>query len=159
MEYVRVFIHGLESSGEGTKGLFFRERYPDMIIEDFYVPFQQRINKIEGLLAKKENLILTGSSYGGLMAAVYACLHEERVSKLVLLAPALHLASFRPYLDKALRMPVAIFHGLQDDVVPLEAVREIAVRSFVNHTLTVLDDDHSLHRTFATLDWGSLLTV
>lgn len=159
MEHTRVFIHGLESSGQGTKGLFFRERYPDMIIEDFDGPFHQRMNKLEGLLAKKENLILTGSSYGGLMAAVYACLHEERVSKLVLLAPALHLASFRPYLDKTLRMPIAIFHGLRDDVVPLEAVREIALRSFANHTLTVLDDDHSLHQTFATLDWGSLLTV
>ena len=157
MESTRVFIHGLESSGQGTKGIFFRERYPGMLIEDFDGPFAQRMEKLEELLAKNENLILVGSSYGGLMAAVYACRHEERAQKLILLAPALHLEPFNPYLNKILRMPIAIFHGLQDDVVPLEAVRTIAQRSFANHTFTALDDDHSLHQTFATLDWDALL--
>ena len=32
MDVTRVFIHGLESSSRGTKGVFFRDRYPDMII-------------------------------------------------------------------------------------------------------------------------------
>ena len=154
-----VFIHGLESSGWGTKGIFFRERYPGgMIIEDFEGPFEQRMEKLEGLLAEKNNLILVGSSYGGLMAAVYACLHEPRVRKLILLAPALHLEPFDPYLDTILQVPIVIFHGLQDDVVPLDAVKTIARRSFANHTFTALDDDHSLHRTFATLDWDTLLS-
>jgi len=159
MEPACVFVHGLESSGRGAKGLFFRERYPNMIIEDFDGPFAQRMEKLEELLAEKNELVLVGSSFGGLMAAVYACMHEERVRKLILLAPALHLEPFRPHLDKILQIPVAIFHGLQDDVVPLEAVRTIAKRSFADHTLTVLDDDHSLHRTFATLDWDSLLAL
>jgi predicted esterase len=157
MEPTRVFIHGLESSGQGTKGVFFRERYPGMIIEDFDGPFEQRMEKLEKLLAKKDNLILVGSSYGGLMAAVYACLHEERVQKLILLAPALHLEAFNPYLKKILRMPIAIFHGRQDDVVPLEVVRTITQESFANHTFKALDDDHPLHQTFATLDWDKLL--
>jgi pimeloyl-ACP methyl ester carboxylesterase len=117
------------------------------------------MEKLEELLAEKNDLILVGSSYGGLMAAVYACLHEERVGKLILLAPALHLEPFRPYQNKILQMPIAIFHGLQDEVVPLEEVRKIAKRSFAHHTLTVLNDDHSLHQTFATLDWHSLLTL
>lgn len=153
-----VFIHGLESSGWGTKGIFFRERYPGMIIEDFEGPFEQRMEKLEGLLAEKNNLILVGSSYGGLMAAVYACLHEPRVRKLILLAPALHLEPFDPYLDTILQVPIVIFHGWQDDVVPLDAVKTIARRSFANHTFTALDDDHPLHRTFATLDWDTLLS-
>jgi pimeloyl-ACP methyl ester carboxylesterase len=153
-----VFIHGLESSGQGTKGLFFRERYPGMIIEDFDGPFEQRMEKLEELLAEKDDLILVGSSYGGLMAAVYANLNEPRVRKLILLAPALHLEPFDPYLHTILQVPIVIFHGLQDDVVPLEAVRTIARRSFTNHTFTTLDDDHSLHRTFATLDWDTLLS-
>ena len=152
-----AFIHGLESSGRGTKGIFFRERYPGMLIEDFDGPFEQRMAKLEALLAGKEDLILVGSSYGGLMAAVYACLHEERVRKLVLLAPALHLEPFTPHLNKELQIPIVLFHGLQDDVVPIEAVRKIARRSFANHTFTALDDDHPLHRTFATLDWDALL--
>jgi hypothetical protein len=44
-------------------------------------------------------------------------------------------------------------------VVPLEAVRAIAGQLFVNHTFEALDDDHSLHATFATLDWDTLLRI
>lgn len=157
MKPVRAFIHGLESSGWGTKGMFFRDRYTGMIIENFDGPFAQRMEKLERLLANKDDLILVGSSYGGLMAAVFACLHEERVKKLILLAPALHLEPFQPYLNKTLQIPIALFHGRQDEVVPLEAVQAIAKKSFTNHIFTALDDDHSLHRTFASLDWDTLL--
>ena len=79
MEPTCAFIHGLESSSQGAKGVFFRQRYPDMIIEDFEGPLSERMEKLKELLANKDNLILVGSSYGGLMAAVYACLHEEKV--------------------------------------------------------------------------------
>jgi hypothetical protein len=61
MQPTRVFIHGLESSSQGTKGVFFRARYPDMIIEDFFGLFPQRMEKLEGLLAGKKDLILVGS--------------------------------------------------------------------------------------------------
>ncbi len=159
MTATRVFIHGLESTSRGTKGVFFREHYPDMIIEDFFGSFSQRMEKLEGLLAGKKPLILVGSSFGGLMAAVYACLHEERVQKLILLAPALHLEPYEPYENKKLHMPIVIFHGLQDAVVPLAAVRSLAERLFVNHTFNAVEDDHSLHNTFAFLKWDTLLSV
>jgi len=159
MEPTRVFIHGLESTVRGTKGVFFRERFPDMIIDDFFGPFPKRMEKLESLLDGKNDLILVGSSYGGLMAAAYACLHEERVKKLILLAPALHLEEYNPHLNKKLHMPIVIFHGLRDDVVPLAAVRETAERLFVNHTFNIVDDDHPLHNTFATLDWNTLLSL
>lgn len=159
MDPTRAFIHGLESTGKGTKGVFFRERYPDMIIEDFFGFFPQRMEKLESLLAGKSDLILVGSSYGGLMAAAYACLYEERVKKLILLAPALHLEEYKPYRNKKLYMPIAVIHGLQDDVVPLATVRTIAERLFVNHTFTIVEDDHSLHGTFAALEWDSLLSL
>ncbi|MBN1568962.1 MAG: alpha/beta fold hydrolase [Acidobacteria bacterium] len=158
MEPTLVFIHGLESTGRGTKGVFFRERYPGMIIEDFSGAFPERMQKLESLLAGKEDLILVGSSYGGLMAAAYACLHEERVKKLILLAPALHLEEYNPYLAKRLFMPIVIFHGRQDDVVPLTDVRAIAERLFVNQIFNMVEDDHPLHRTFAEMDWDSLLS-
>lgn len=157
MIQTRAFIHGLESSSRGTKGTFFRERYPDMIIEDYFGEFSQRMEKLEDFLAKKNNLILVGSSYGGLMAAVYACLHERRVNKLILLAPALHLEPYKPFQDKTLHMPITIFHGLQDDVVPLEKVRTVARKLFINHKFNAVEDDHSLHNTFAALDWDTLL--
>ena len=158
MTQTRVFIHGLESSSLGTKGTFFRDRYPDMIIEDYFGSFSQRMEKLEDLLAKKSNLILVGSSHGGLMAAVYACLHEEQVNRLILLAPALHLEPYEPFLNKPLHVPITIFHGLKDEVVPLEKVRTIAGRLFINHEFNAVEDDHSLHGTFATLDWNTLLS-
>jgi len=157
MNATRVFIHGLESTGKGTKGVFFRERYPDMIIEDYFGSFQERMGTLEGHLAGKSDLILVGSSYGGLMAAAYACLHDQRVEKLILLAPALHLEELGPCRDKKLRMPVTIFHGNRDGVVPLAAVREIAEDLFVNLAFNIVEDDHSLHETFATYDWNTLL--
>ncbi len=130
-----------------------------MLIEDFSGSFPQRMKALESLLTGKTDLILIGSSYGGLMAAVYACLHEERVQKLVLLAPALHLAVYRPYLTKKLYMPISIFHGFRDDVVPLDTVRSIAEEVFVNRSFTALDDDHPLRDTFATLPWDNLLEL
>ncbi len=154
-----VFIHGLESSSRGTKGVFFREKYPDMIIEDYFGSFSQRMEKLEGLLAKEDHLILVGSSYGGLMAAVYACLQEERVKKLILLAPALHSEQYQPWLKKKLTMPITIFHGRQDDVVPLEKVRAIAGSLFLNLQFNEVADDHFLHDTFVTLDWDNLLSL
>ncbi len=159
MKPTRVFIHGLESTSRGTKGVFFRERYPDMIIEDYFGSFSQRMEKLEGLLAGEDHLILVGSSYGGLMAAVYACRHEERVKKLILLAPALHSELYQPCLKKKLSMPVTIFHGRQDDVVPLEKVRAIAERLFMNLKFNAVEDDHFLHDTFATLEWDKLLSL
>jgi pimeloyl-ACP methyl ester carboxylesterase len=104
-----------KAQGQGTKGVFFRERFPEMIIEDFEGSFRQRMDKLEILLAEQNDLILVGSSYGGFMAAVYAWLNEERVKKVILLAPALHLDPYKPYLNKKPSMPVAIFHGNRDD--------------------------------------------
>ena len=157
MQATRVFIHGLESSGRGTKGTYFGKRYPDMILEDYFGSFQERMDKLEEILAGKNHLIIVGSSFGGLMAAAFACLHEETVDKLILLAPALHLDFFRPYRGKKLHIPVTIYHGLQDDVVPLSEIREIAEKLFVNHEFHAVDDDHPLHKTFPALDWNSLL--
>ncbi len=159
MKPTRVFIHGLESTSLGTKGVFFRKRYPDMIVEDYSGSFSQRMEKLEGLLAGKDPLILVGSSYGGLMAAVYACLHEDRVKKLILLAPALHLDSYQPCQKKKLSMPTIIFHGRQDEVVPLEKVRVVAGQVFMNLQFNPVEDDHILRKTFPTLEWDDLLSL
>ncbi|MBI4632780.1 MAG: alpha/beta fold hydrolase [Deltaproteobacteria bacterium] len=157
MNATRVFIHGLESSGRGVKGEFFRKRYPDMIIEDFTGDLADRMNALNMLLADKTDMILVGSSYGGLMAAIFACEHEERVKKLILLAPAVGLPAFGPFLDRRLSVPVEVFQGSFDNVLPLEPTREICSMVFSHLTFIALDDDHSLHRTFATLDWDVLL--
>ena len=43
MKPTRVLIRASESSSQETKGVFFRERYPDMIIEDYFGSFSQRM--------------------------------------------------------------------------------------------------------------------
>ena len=157
MDMTRVFIHGLESSSRGTKGVFFRDRYPDMIIEDFSGPLEDRMKQLNGLLAGRQDLCLVGSSFGGLMAAIYVCENEPRVRKVVLLAPALHVPDFRRFLGRRVTVPVSLYHGKNDDVVPPDAVRAIAGQVFENLDYRLVDDDHSLHVTFPLMDWKTLL--
>jgi pimeloyl-ACP methyl ester carboxylesterase len=153
----RVFIHGLESSSRGAKGVFFRERYTDMIIEDFIGPLEERMKKLNRILKGAEDLILVGSSFGGLMAAIYACENENRVKKLILLAPALHIVDLSPCLSRKVQIPVSLFHGRQDDVVPPAPVEAIARRIFARLDYRLVDDDHSLHVTFPLMDWDTLV--
>jgi predicted esterase len=154
----RVFLHGLDSSAQGTKGRFFRERYPEMIVEDFSGTFEERMFKLNSILTGKSDLIMVGSSYGGLMACVFSCREPERVKKLILLAPALNHMPPEIYLDKKLHFPVIIHHGSQDEVVPPGPVRDIASKIFTNLSYHLVSDDHSLHATFARLNWEELLS-
>jgi pimeloyl-ACP methyl ester carboxylesterase len=158
MKPLRVFIHGLESSSQGTKGVYFREKFPDMLIEDYMGLLEKRMAKLRGLLAGEKDLILVGSSFGGLMAAIYACENEESVKRLILLAPALDLDYFKPYAEKRLVLPVWLYHGKEDDVVPPAPVERIARKVFSNLSYHLVDDDHSLHRTFPAMEWARLLS-
>lgn len=157
MKPTRSFIHGLESSSMGTKGVFFRDKYPDMIIEDFVGHFKDRMEKLNKILSGKAPLILVGSSYGGLMAAVYAFNNEKSIKKLILLAPALDINEFEPHLGRQLLLPAVIYHGRDDDVVSPSSVQDIARMVFVNLEYHLVDDDHSLHRTFSLMNWDDLL--
>jgi len=159
MSSTRVFIHGLESTSRGTKGEFFRNKFPDMILEDFTGPLDRRMDGLDRLLKDQTDLVLVGSSYGGLMAAIYACRNPRTVRKLILLAPALDLADFQPYLTFRIDIPVVLYHGLLDDVVPPEAVQAIARMVFSHLNYHAVEDDHSLHHTFSEMDWDELLRV
>jgi predicted esterase len=157
MENTLVFIHGLESTAQGAKGQFFSKNFPGMIVEDYTGDFSNRMRKLKSLLAGKKNLIIVGSSYGGLMAVQYAMENENRVNKLILLAPALNLPEFKSDYKKQLLMPVIIYHGTQDDVVNSRMVKDIALKCFSNLEHHFVEDDHSLHKTFSILDWKKLL--
>ncbi|MCX7982901.1 MAG: alpha/beta fold hydrolase [Syntrophales bacterium] len=154
---VEVFIHGLESSAQGTKGKFFRTRRPNMIIDDYTGSFSERMEKLEKRLSKAPKLVIVGSSYGGLMAAVYACRHPDQVKKLILLAPALHLQEFVPFRNHRLSIPTVIYHGNKDEIVPLEEVKKIATYVFLDLTHYVVEDDHALNTVFPSLPWDNLL--
>jgi pimeloyl-ACP methyl ester carboxylesterase len=157
MSLARVFIHGLESSSRGTKGVFLRERYPGMIIPDFHGPLQERMHKLSGLLSDHPSLIMVGSSFGGLMAAIYALETPNRVKKLILLAPALTFPDFEPYSHHRIEIPVTVYHGKKDDVVPAASTYEVARKIFGNLAFNAVDDDHMLSKTFKGIDWDNLL--
>jgi alpha-beta hydrolase superfamily lysophospholipase len=153
----RVFLHGLDSSSRGTKSQFFRKRYPDMIIPDFSGPLAERMAKLNRVLAGKEGLRIVGSSFGGLMAALFALENESRLERLILLAPAINLMAFTQEGGGSLSLPVWVFHGTGDEVIPVEDVKRVARERFTNLRFSEMDDDHSLHRTFKTFDWDTLL--
>jgi len=94
MKKTLVFIHGLESTSQGNKAQYFRKSFPEMIIEDYTGNLETRMQKLRRILKGKNNLVLVGSSYGGLMAAQFALEEESRVQKLILLAPALDIEGF-----------------------------------------------------------------
>lgn len=154
-----VFIHGLESTAQGAKGQFFSHNFPEMIIEDYTGDFNTRMNKLKVILAGETDLIIVGSSYGGLMAVRYAMEKETKVKKLILLAPALNLPEFNSGVRKQLILPVILYHGTGDDVVNPDNVKKIATKYFSNLEYHLVDDDHPLHKTFPALDWKKLLTT
>jgi pimeloyl-ACP methyl ester carboxylesterase len=157
MKNTLVFIHGLESTSQGTKAQYFRKLFPQMIIEDYTGDFETRMRKLKRILNGQDNLILVGSSFGGLMAARFALDNEPRVKKLILLAPALVLEGFEDAVLQKLQIPVIIYHGTQDNVVNPYAVKEIAEKTFSTLTHHLVDDDHPLNNVFPQMDWPKLL--
>ena len=155
---VRIFLHGLESSNQGTKSVFFRERYPDMIIPHFKGSLQERMEELDRVLSDQSAIVLVGSSFGGLMGAIFAMENESRVGRLVLLAPAINLLEATDYQQKRISVPVSLYHGRDDDVIPLKAVQEVADKVFADLSFQVVDDDHFLHKTFKTIDWDRFLS-
>jgi len=158
-EITRVFIHGLDSSSQGTKGSYFRKRYPEMMVGDYPGELSERMSKLSEDLANKDNLIIVGSSFGGLMATIFACANENRVRRLVLLAPALAYTDFRAYHREPLLIPVTLFQGSADTVVLPEPTREVATTLFRNLDYHLVNDDHSLLATFPEMEWDNLLEI
>jgi pimeloyl-ACP methyl ester carboxylesterase len=152
-----IFIHGQESSSQGTKALFFRELFPEMIIPDFVGDVSTRMSKLNEILRDKRGIIMIGSSLGGLMAALYVFQNQDRIKKLILLAPALNLPEFTSYLSEKLTLPVFIFHGKEDELIPPNLIQAIAKQVFTNLTFALVDDDHRLSRTFTSIDWPQLI--
>ena len=154
---VRIFIHGLESSNKGTKSIFFREKYPDMIIPYFTGDLAVRMEKLETVLSGKSGIRLVGSSFGGLMASIFAMHNESRVEKLVLLAPAINLLHFARHIGKQVSVPVWVFHGTNDQVIPFDEVETVARDTFTDLSFNAVNDDHFLHKTFKAIDWDGIL--
>ncbi len=153
----RIFIHGLESNNQGTKAVYFRKNFPGMLTPNFPGSLEERMTKLRSLLSGESGIILVGSSFGGLMASIFAMENEPRVKRLILLAPAINLMEFTPYRDRTLQVPVHIYHGRQDEVISLEDVQSVANLVFPHLAFHAVDDDHYLHKTFEKIEWETLL--
>jgi alpha-beta hydrolase superfamily lysophospholipase len=155
---VRIFLHGLESSNMGTKSVFFREKFPDMIIPHFKGNLRKRMKKLDEVLSGKSEIRLVGSSFGGLMATLFAMENEARIDKIVLLAPAINLMdSDLEKKKQSISLPVWIYHGTNDRVIPIKKVEPVAKKIFSRLSFHPVDDDHFLHRIFKTIPWENLL--
>jgi pimeloyl-ACP methyl ester carboxylesterase len=102
--------------------------------------------------------VLVGSSFGGLMATVFAIVHENQCSRLILLAPALNFPEYSPP-EKKITTPTRLFIGKNDTVTPPDQVLPLAKQTFLNLDVTICDDDHMLHTAFYELDWQNMLTI
>lgn len=152
------FLHGLESSGNGTKGQYFSKHFPDVQRPDFNGNLEARLTQLKELCADERELIFVGSSYGGLMGTCFASQQQEKVKRLILLAPALNFESYSPPVQP-LNIPTLVVIGRHDDVTPIDPVVSLAEKSFSKLKVWVCEDDHMLHSSFYELDWPRLLAA
>ena len=137
-----TFFHGLESGPFGAK---FHRLSQDFQVQspDFkgMMNIYDRLKKAERLTRGARDLVVVGSSFGGLLAALLYNSYPERFGGYVLMAPALH----RGMGEEIEKMPehCAVIHGAHDEVVDLQAVQQVCQRFGVE--VEVVDDGHRLH--------------
>lgn len=153
----KIFLHGLDSSGSGTKGTFFSECFPEMARPDFYGSLGERMKQLRALLSDRHDLIVVGSSFGGLMGANLAQEQPQTIRRLIMLAPALNFKDYRVPGQKVEVESIVVI-GKNDTVTPPDIIIPAAKATFENLQINLVDDDHLLHRTFRDLDWQHLLS-
>ena len=161
-----IFIHGLESSGDGFKGQLLRKELPGCLTPNFtpYNPkipikslLNERMRQLISILENKTDWIIIASSFGGLMGALFTLKYPSKVSKLILLAPYLSTPAIDPEKYSPVDPPVIVFHGKLDEVVPIKRSRARAEKIFKTLIYNTVDDDHSLQKTVQALDWKEII--
>jgi pimeloyl-ACP methyl ester carboxylesterase len=152
-----IYLHGLDSSSQGVKARLLRGLFPEIVTPDFGGALEQRMTKLESIVGDTQGWAMVGSSFGGLMAALFACRNPEQVSKLILLAPALIWPDFAAAPPAPVSMPVVVYHGRRDELIPLAAVQGLAERVFTNLDFHTVDDDHGLYQTVHAIDWRAIV--
>ena len=160
-----IFIHGLQSSGKGFKGLYFKKIIPEILTPDF-VKFDpkrtiddllnSRMTQLNKLLSKKNLWVIIGSSFGGLMGVLYTLQNPRRVKRLILLAPYLATKLLKCDTLSPINIPAIVFHGKYDEIAEFKPSREQAYRLFTNLEFNATEDDHNLNQTVEKLNWIEL---
>ena len=137
-----VFLHGLETGPHGSKYHALRAVYPALQAPDCHgighAP--ARLAIVEKALDGQRDLVLVGSSFGGLVAVLFADRHPDRVRAYVLCAPALDAHR----TASVTRVPphAVILHGTRDATVQIDWSRDFSRRFGI--PLVEVDDDHRL---------------
>ena len=155
-----IFIHGYESSGHGFKGNFFRSIIPGILTPDFIGDLDARMAQLIEILGNKKDWFLIGSSFGGLMATIFASRYQDQVKQLILMAPAL----ITPFILDEKTFPkidvnTIVYHGKNDDVVSQVKVKKKLDVIFTNLTYNLVEDDHRLHMTTKSINWENLIII
>jgi pimeloyl-ACP methyl ester carboxylesterase len=161
-----IFIHGLESSGEGYKAKFLKNLFPETLTPNFSaysskIPVDHllnaRMDQLEELVQDTSNWIIIGSSFGGLMGTIYSLKNPQKVKLLILLAPFLTSPKYYDSLTFPIDIPVFAIHGIHDTIVSARKAKEYAKTLFSNLEYVLVDDDHQLHQTVGKLNWMNLI--
>lgn len=161
-----IYIHGLKSTGNGFKGRFLKVIFPEIYAPDFE-PYQNKVSlktllnkrmlQLSAILKDKENWIIIGSSFGGLMGANYALNQPEKVKLLILLAPFFGANLINPSKFQPIDVPIVVFHGKNDLTASIEKSKSISNILFSNLEYNIVEDDHYLHTTVKKINWIQLI--
>jgi alpha-beta hydrolase superfamily lysophospholipase len=161
-----IFIHGLESTGKGFKGQFLKNQFPEILTPDFEpylssisikVLLEKRMLQLNTVLNDKKSWIIIGSSFGGLMGALYTLKHPGEVKMLILLAPFFGVNLINPSKFEPINVPVVVFHGKNDLTASLKKSKSISNMLFSNLEYHIVDDDHLLHKIVEKTNWIQLI--
>ena len=138
-------------SPNGSKVTAVRESGIEVISPDFNE--MELVDRVELLEKTIEigDVVLAGSSWGGLACALTAQKKPDKLKGLLLLAPALHYPE--PPNDNPDKLiapdgiPVTIIHSKTDDIVPISASKDYVKRSGNNVNLIVVEDSHVLENS------------
>lgn len=142
-----VFSHGKDGDPWGPKIVAMAEvarrhglRVESIDYRGMDDPAARVSKALEFCRALAEPLILVGSSLGGHVAAAVS----TRVSArgLFLLAPAFFMRGFEQFTPTPAPCPIAIVHGWNDVIVPVD--NSIRFARLHHATLHLFDADHSL---------------
>ena len=162
-----VFIHGLESSGNGFKGTYLKSLFPDALTPNFKKfkrnfslnsLLKERLGQLDSILKTRMSWIIIGSSFGGLMATLYTIRNPEKTERLILFAPFLATSMLQIDKNSLINTPTIIFHGKHDEIAQYKASREKAYQLFTNLEFNTTEDHHDLNKTITTLNWNKLIT-
>ena len=165
------YLHGYQSSPTGEKATIFKKTLgaiPIAYCDDSpeHLVISQCLNRISEALKNDYEVVLIGSSLGGLLAASIALTHPT-VKQLILLNPAiippetdLHTIKGMPLrileemkdprlFEQKIPVPITILRGIQDDLVPDEWILSFAKAQ--QATIQLYNDDHRFSKNLQNL--------